>query len=84
MNTPIPFPLARRVSLVRHIAASLISLQGEAANRYWREWVAGSVAEMKADGIEIGQIRIAILDLQHAVQEELNAKCAQAAHTAGS
>lgn len=67
----IPFPLHARVSLIRSIANDLEIIHGSAANIFWRERIAGIIADMRASGMTDTAIRCGILDLQDAVQAEM-------------
>jgi hypothetical protein len=67
----IPFPLHARAALVRSIADDLQIVHGPAANTFWRERIAGIVADMRAAGLTDAAIRSEILGLQDAVQIEM-------------
>lgn len=67
----IPFPLHSRAALVRSIADDLETVHGPAANAFWRERIAGIVAELRADGLGDTTIRTEILGLQRAVQSTM-------------
>jgi hypothetical protein len=71
MDNLIPFPLRSRASLVRSIADDLRVVHGPAANLFWRERIAGIVADLRASGLPDMAIRSEILDLQDAVQAQL-------------
>lgn len=78
MSNSIPFPLARRVSLIRTITDELEEVHGPAANTYWRRRIAAIVAGLRADGLCDDTIRGEILSLQDAVQCELRHRAHQA------
>ena len=67
----IPFPLHSRAQLIRSIADELETVHGPTANVFWRERIAGIVANLRADGFADDAIRIEILGLQDAVQAEI-------------
>ncbi len=71
MSKLIPFPLRRRADLVNSIADDLGIVHGPAANAFWRERIAGIVADLRASGLHDSAIRSEILDLQDAVQARL-------------
>lgn len=71
MSNLILFPLHSRASLVRSIADDLRVVHGPAANIFWRERIAGIVAELRSSGLPDAAIRTEILDLQDAVQLQL-------------
>ncbi|EXL09014.1 DUF6074 family protein [Aquamicrobium defluvii] len=67
----IPFPLHSRTRLIRSIVDDLKVVHGPAANIFWRERIAGIVADMRRSGLADDAIRSEILGLQDAVQAEL-------------
>ena len=67
----IPFPLHARSNLVLSIVDELSLVHGEEANEFWRNRIAGIVAELRSSGAADPAIREEILNLQHAVQSEL-------------
>lgn len=71
MTALIPFPLRSRAGLVRSIADELDIVHGPAANVFWRTRIAAIVASLRADGLSDPAIRAEILDLQDAVQAEM-------------
>ena len=64
----IPFPLDRRVTLVRKLADRIEMLHGPAANAYWREHVATIAAELRDIGVSLDAVRTEVVCLQEAVQ----------------
>ncbi|MBS9721236.1 hypothetical protein JYU29_11110 [Tianweitania sp. BSSL-BM11] len=71
MSEIIPFPLYRRVSVVREIADRIETLHGPAANSYWRERIAIVVSQLKKMGVDNDAIRTEVLSLQDAVQTRI-------------
>jgi hypothetical protein len=71
MSNLIPFPLHSRANLVRSIADDLRVVHGPAANIFWRERIAGIVADLRSNGLPDAAIRSEILGLQDAVQAQL-------------
>lgn len=71
MTDVIPFPLHFRTALVRSIADDLDTVHGAAANSFWRQRIAGIVAELRARGLPDASIRTEIYSLQDAVQAEM-------------
>jgi hypothetical protein len=67
----IPFPLHARAALIRSMADDLEVVHGPQANLFWRERVAGIVADMRGSGLADSAIRAEILDLHEAVQAEM-------------
>ena len=67
----IPFPLHSRARLIRSMVDELQTVHGPAANLFWRERVAGIVAELRRSGLNDATIRTEILNLQDAIQAEL-------------
>ena len=67
----IPFPLHSRAALVRSIADDLETVHGPAADVFWRQRIAGIVADLRADGLADAAIRTEILGLQGTVQVEM-------------
>lgn len=67
----IPFPLHSRAALVRSIVDDLETAHGAAADVFWRERIAGIVADLRADRLADATIRTEILGLQDAVQVEM-------------
>ncbi|MET3790433.1 DUF6074 family protein [Aquamicrobium terrae] len=67
----IPFPLHSRTRLIRSMVDDLKVVHGPAANLFWRERIAGIVAELRRSGLGDDAIRTEILGLQDAVQAEL-------------
>ncbi len=67
----ILFPLHARAALVRAITNGLETIHGSAANIFWRERIAGIVADMRASGLTDPAIRSEILSLEDAVQAEM-------------
>lgn len=82
MSNSIPFPLARRISLIRSIADELDQIHGPQANTYWRTRIAGIVSGLRADGLNDDTIREQILSLQDAVQYEIQHRAHQAGASA--
>lgn len=78
MSNSIPFPLARRISLIRSIADELEQVHGPDANAYWRRRIADIVAGLRADRLSDETIRGQILSLQDAVQYEIQHRAHQA------
>jgi hypothetical protein len=67
----IPFPLSSRTRLVKRMVDDLEVVHGPAASAFWRAKVAEIVAGMRASGLPDAAIRSEILDLQDAVQAEM-------------
>jgi hypothetical protein len=67
----IPFPLSSRRHLVATMVDDLEVVHGPAASEFWRARVAEIVAGMRASGLSDAVIRSEILDLQEAVQAEM-------------
>ena len=81
MADVIHFPLHSRATLVRAIADELEVVHGPAANRFWRDRIAGIVASLRSDGLSDGAIRHEILGLQDAVQCEMQRRADRPAVT---
>lgn len=77
MSNVILFPLHSRSSLVQSIADGLRAVHGPAANSFWRERIAGIVADLRSNGLPDAAIREEILGLQDAVQVQLAGNRAQ-------
>lgn len=77
MTDLIPFPIQSRTALIRSIADDLEIVHGPAANIFWRERIAGIVAELRASGFCAETIRTEIYALQDAVQGEMQRRSLQ-------
>ena len=71
MADVIPFPLHHRAAMIRSLADDLERVHGPAANLFWRERIAGIVADLRAGGLTDDAIRTEILGLHDAVQSEM-------------
>lgn len=67
----IPFPLDKRNSLVRAIAADLARTNGEAANLLWRGIAKRYLGELQAAGHEPSRAAAQVRNLFAAVHAEL-------------
>lgn len=83
MTKLFSFPLRARHSLISSIADDLDRLHGQKANEFWRQRIAGIVAELRDRGLEPSAIREEILDLQWAVQNEMQQRVHCRAEAAG-
>lgn len=68
------FPFRARTALVHSLVDDLQKVHGEAANSFWRRRISELVAEMRRTGMTDASVRAEILELQHAVQNELVAR----------
>lgn len=70
----IPFPLSSRVHLVKSMVDDLEVVHGPAASEFWRGRIVEIVSGMRASGLSDAVIRSEILDLQDAVQTEMQCR----------
>jgi len=83
MTKLFSFPLRARRPLISSIADDLDRLHGQQANEFWRQRIAGIVEELRACGLGTEAIRSEILDLQWAVQNEMQQRAGCQAGMAG-
>lgn len=74
MAQVIHFPLRSRTALIRSMVDDLEAMHGAKANEFWRARIAAIIEELRASGLSSAVIRDEILDLNHAVQQELMAR----------
>lgn len=65
------FPVERRGALVRTTARELRTLNGEHANRYWRNAARGLYQDLVSHGLEDAAARLAVAGFSDAVQAVL-------------
>lgn len=74
MAQVIHFPLRLRTALIRSMVDDLEAMHGARANEFWRARIAAIIEDLRAAGLSSATIRSEILDLNHAVQQELMAR----------
>jgi hypothetical protein len=74
MAEVIHFPLRLRTALIRSMVDDLEAMHGARANEFWRTRIAAIIEDLRGVGLSSADIRNEILDLNHAVQQELMAR----------
>ena len=74
MAQVIHFPLRLRTALIRSMVDDLEAMHGVKADQFWRTRIAAIVDELRSMGLPSAEIRTEILDLHHAIQDELMAR----------
>lgn len=83
MTKMFSFPLRARRTLIQSIADDLDRLHGQEANEFWRRRIAAIVADLRDAGLAHDVVRQEILDLQWAVQYEMQDRARCTAGVAG-